>query len=106
MGRLDLEIDYMFLQWVLIFVTPTVAIDGFPQKRKWGRHFFDLPAGNHHLHVSYPYLFSSRCNPADVVVPIYPGMVTRMRYDTALFVFSNGSLRTLGTFPAAPQLGY
>ncbi|NUP12737.1 MAG: hypothetical protein HOW73_42395 [Polyangiaceae bacterium] len=106
-GYLEIEISFFFMQFLLLLVTPTVVIDGYPQKRPWGRHFIELAPGTHQLHVSFPYLFSSQCGPALAMVPIYPGTVTRMKYSSPFFMFSNGTLAMLGHAPmqALPPFG-
>jgi hypothetical protein len=104
MGVLDLNLNFLFLQWILLLVTPHLTINGYPQRRKWGRHFIELPPGTHHVRVSFPYLFTDHCGPADAMVPIYPGMATRLDYEAPLIVFMGGTLRMYGPFQLNPPM--
>ena len=107
-GQLEVTTSFFPLAFILFLVTPTINIDGYPQKRAWGRHVFDLAPGEHHLHVSFPYMFNDKTGPAQARVPIYAGHITTVTYDAPFFMFSDGTMRVVGNRPmqAPPQLGY
>jgi hypothetical protein len=100
-GALALNLSYHSLQWIATLLTPKVAINGHVQRRKWGAHLIELPPGHHHVRVSFPYLFSDDCGPAEAMVPVHPGMVTRLDYQCPLVVFANGTLSIYGPFQSA-----
>ena len=86
------------MQWIAHFVTPNVVINGYPDRRPWGVHRIQLPPGQHHVRVSFPYLFTNDCCPAESMVPIYQGMLTRVDYQIPLVVFANGTIGVYGPF--------
>ena len=107
MGVLELNLTYFPMQWVLNLVTPHVIIDGYPQRRNWGQHFIELPTGQHHVRAAFPYLLSNQCCPAEAMVPIYQGMVTRLFYDTPPLIFMKGTMRLSGPFQLPhPMFGW
>jgi hypothetical protein len=91
--------EFFPLAWVLYLVTPNVSINRHPTRRPWGRHMFDLAPGTYELHVSFPYMFSDRCGPATLNVPVYEGYATMVRYEAPFFMFSDGSMHVAGTVP-------
>ena len=98
-GRLEINTAFFPLAFILLAVTPVLTLNGHPWRQKWGLSVYDLPPGEHHLQVHFPYLFQDRCGPAALTVPIYAGYLTRVSYDAPFFMFSNGTMRVLGTFP-------
>ena len=78
--------------------TPRVSIDGIPHPRPWGTHLFQMPAGQHDLHVTFTYLFFDAC-PARILVPIYPSHQTSVIYEAPFFRFMNGAMRVVRTVP-------
>jgi hypothetical protein len=105
-GRIELTTSFFPLAWILYLVTPNVVIDRqAPQRCPWGRCSFDLPPGSHELHVSFPYMFSDHCGPATIMVPVYEGHATAVRYEAPFFMFSEGSMQVVGTAPMQPHTG-
>lgn len=104
MGQMVLKVDYFFLQWILLIVTPKIKINGQLYRKPWGTHGFDLPAGTYDVMVSYPYLFFSDCCLARAQVQIYPGYRTFVNYSSALFVFMSGSIFVAGQQPMQPAM--
>ena len=98
-GHLELKTAFFPLAFILLAVTPVLTLNGHAWPQKWGPSFWDLPPGEHHLQVHFPYIFMDRCGPASLVVPIHAGHVSRVTYDAPFFMFSNGTMRVLGTFP-------
>ncbi len=99
MGRLELTTGFFPLAFILYAVTPVLTLNGQAWRQAWGNSVYDLPPGEHHLHVCFPYLFQDQCGPASLMVPIYAGHVSRVKYDAPFFMFSNGTMQVLGTFP-------
>lgn len=98
-GAIEIHLDFFFLAWILFLVTPVVEINGQRFPRSWGRHRFDLPAGQHQIRAWFPYMFMDQCGPATVVAPVYPGHVTRLAYQAPFFMFSSGDMTVVGTQP-------
>ena len=105
MGRIDLTTGFFPLAWVLYLVTPNVSINRQPAQRcPWGRRTFDLPPGTYELHVSFPYMFSDRCGPATILVPVYEAHATMVVYEAPFFMFSDGTMRVTGTAAMQPHM--
>jgi hypothetical protein len=98
MGRLALSLTTRPGQFLADGCAVVVAIDGQSCYRPWGNHLFELAPGNHHVHVHFEYI-SKNTNAAELVVPIWAGYDTFVRYQTATFIFSSGSLSVLGQQP-------
>jgi hypothetical protein len=103
-GRIDVNLSFSPLQWILHLVTPVLAINGYPARSGWSRHLVDLPAGNHRIDTWFPYMFSDKCGMASAMVQVHPGHATRIHYEAPFLVFSNGVLRTIDHYPLAPQM--
>jgi hypothetical protein len=101
-GLLELNLSFIALQWVAHFLTPKVVINGYPQRFPWGYHRIELPPGQHRVRVSFPYLFMDECGPAEAMVPIQSGLMTRVDYQCPFFVFMNGTIAVYGPYQA-PQ---
>jgi len=91
-GQLEVHLSFLFLQWLLYFVSPRVALNGNVQLRAWGPNVFHMPPGQHQLDVFFPWLFQSRCGLASQVITIHPGYVTSVRYTAPFFTFMPGTL--------------
>jgi hypothetical protein len=100
-GVLDLYMTHSALAYLNALATPKVTIDGYPHARPWGRHLFELPAGQHDLRVTFTYLFFDAC-PGRILVPIYPGHTTSVLYEAPYFRFMNGTMRIVRTVPNGP----
>ena len=102
-GVLELNLSFHFLQWIAYFITPKVMINGYLDRRSWGVHRIQLAPGQHHVRVSFPYLFNDDCGPAEAMVPIYPGMLTRVDYQIPFLVFMNGTMNVYGPYQLPPS---
>lgn len=98
-GRLELTTGFFPLAFILHAVTPVLTLNGQAWRQAWGTSVYDLPVGEHHLQVHFPYLFQDQCGPASLMVPIYAGHLSRVKYEAPFFMFSNGTMQVLGTFP-------
>src|SRR5690606_11037978 len=100
-GRLELHTSFFPLMWFLFFCSPRITINGHEQLRPWGRTFFDLPAGTHHLKVHFPNLFGPG-GKAERAVQVWPGHTTKLSYSAPfLFAALAGTLSEAGTEPIA-----
>jgi hypothetical protein len=99
-GQLEVKLSFFPLMWILYLCTPSVAINGIIERRPWGTHLWNLPAGRYQVEAWYPYLFKSRTSPALIIVDIYPQQVTAVAYRPSWITFLDGSLRHVGMRPA------
>ena len=104
MGQMVLKTDYFFMQWVLLFVTPKIKINGHEYRKPWGTHTYDLPAGTYDVIVSYPYLFFGDCSVARAQVQVYAGYRTFVNYNGAFIIFMSGSIFVAGQQPMQPAM--
>jgi hypothetical protein len=97
-GVLELHLTYSPLAYLNSLATPRVTIGGYPVPYAWGVQLIQLPAGQHDVHVTFPYLFFDAC-PARLYVPIYPSHKTSVLYEAPYFRFMNGSMKVLQIVP-------
>ena len=102
-----ISLEKQFGQFLLYGSYASIEIDGYIQKRLFGQHVFDLAPGNHAVRVWYEYMLTSQANLAAAWVPIYAGHDTFVRYETAIIVYSSGTLVLQGhqPFPPMPPQG-
>jgi len=84
-----------FGQWILLFVKPTIEIDGTAFRQKWGTYFFDLAPGRHRFEASFAYLTSSRAGANSVEFDLAPGQIRRFQYRSPWLVFLKGPIKEL-----------
>ena len=84
-----------FMQWILLFVKPTIDLDGITSQQKWGTYFFELAPGRHRLEVSFPYLTSRRAGANSVEFDLAAGQIRRFLYRSPWLVFLKGPLKEL-----------
>jgi hypothetical protein len=97
-GWLDITVEHGATQFILMAVQPTIEIDGYPQKRPWGRHVIEMYPGQHMLRVWFDYMGQSGMS--QLMVPIWSAQSTVVTYKTPFFVTSSGTLQMVGTRPA------
>ena len=100
-ATVEIELSFFFMMWILFLVTPSIAVNGMAERRKWGKHAFSLPAGRYHFQAWYPYLFTSRTSVGSLVLDLVPGGHYKLRYRPAWLVFLPGSLKLVAG-PALP----
>lgn len=98
-GRLAIALERQPGQFLADGCTVVVDVDGYRYPRTWGNHLLELVPGNHQISVWFEYMLTRNANRATAVVPIYAGYDTFVRYRTATFVFSSGSLVVVGQQP-------
>ena len=101
-ATVEIELSFFFMMWILFLVTPSIAINGMAERRKWGRHGFTLPPGRYQFEAWYPYLFTQQTSRGAIVLDLVPGGHYRLRYRPALLVFLAGSMKLVAG-PALPQ---
>ena len=69
-ATVEIELSFFFM---MCLVTPSIAVNGLAQQRKWGTHTFSLPAGSYVFEAWYPYLFSSRTSVGGLALTLAPG---------------------------------
>ncbi len=97
----EIELSFFFMMWILFLVTPSIAINGMAQPRKWGTHLFHLPPGRYMFEAWYPYLFTSRTSIGALMLDLVPGGHYKLRYRPAWLVFLSGSMKLVAG-PALP----
>lgn len=96
---LQIQADYIFLQWMLMMVNPVVTLMGREHSIKWGRpHLFPLPPGNHQIRVYYPWFFQ-QANSVTTWVQVHVGFITQVKYTTSFLTFASGNLTPFGHRP-------
>ena len=105
MGRIELNLAFNPMQLFLHGITPRVLVNGHFLNAHLGRQGFDMPPGGHWVECSFPYLLSDKCCLARMQVPVYPGHVTVVTYQTPTFMFSAGTMRIVQTVPMNPYQG-
>jgi len=99
------ETKYMWLQWVFVFCTPRISIDGWTaERRPWGRHVFTVAPGPHSVEVWVPYMFFSRMGANSVSFQIAPGDVAEVSWRAPWLTLLPGRMDT-AYLPGA-ALGY
>jgi hypothetical protein len=101
-AQVEIELSFFFMMWILFLVTPSIAINGMVERRKWGKHLYTLPPGRYRLEAWYPYLFTQQTSRGAIDLDLVPGGVYRLRYRPAWLVFLPGSMK-LVEGPALPQ---
>src|SRR5205807_7316099 len=76
---IQIETSFFPLSFFLYMCTPTIVIDGVPQRRPWGTHSIPLTPGMHNIQVSFHYLFMSRCGFSQMNVVVQPNCVHRIK---------------------------
>lgn len=92
---IQVETSFFPLAFLLHFCTPTIVIDGHPQQRPWGSHFFPTAPGMHHVRIFYRYLFMEHCGDNSISVMVHPGYVARIKFEMPPWAFAKGSIREL-----------
>ncbi len=81
------------LAFFLFFVTPCIEIDGKQYRRKWGRSFFEIPAGQHNIKVFFPYIFMRECGANQITLSIEDGEEKHILYKAPLILFFKGKIK-------------
>ena len=98
MGELRIHTSFLFLMWVLFFVSTRIEVNGQVINRPWGWSSFPLPAGTHQVRIAFNYMFGPMGG-AMRNINIYPGHTSVLRYSAPFFIFMSGDLSEM---PAQP----
>ncbi|HXI25224.1 MAG TPA: hypothetical protein VNG71_15275 [Pyrinomonadaceae bacterium] len=90
---IQIETSFFPLSFFLYMCTPTIVIDGVPQRRPWGTHSIPLTPGMHNIQVFFHYLFMPKCGFSQMNVVVQPNCVHRIKYEMGIFMFSAGTMR-------------
>lgn len=91
MGRLVIEAKASWLFWPLrAFGKPQISINGGQVAAQWGANVFDLPDGQHNVHVVTKYL--TNVGEAYVVEPVHAGQQSVLYYKAPVTIFHRGAL--------------
>ena len=90
---IEIKTGFFPLAWFLYFVTPTIEINGEKHKKKWGESFFDLPAGNYRIKISFPYMGKSECGANEIQVTLSEGQKRKVTYNMPPWMFAKGSIK-------------
>jgi hypothetical protein len=107
------ETKFLWLQWVFVFCTPRISIDGYePERRPWGRHTFTVPPGPHRVEVFVPYMFFTRMGANSVTFQVGPGDVAEVTWKAPWMTLLPGKITTAYlpgmalAYGAQPLYGY
>jgi hypothetical protein len=92
---IEIETSFFPLSFFLYMCTPTIVIDGVPQRHPWGISRIPLDGGMHNIQIYFRYLFMEKCGAAGINVVVQPNCVHRVKYEMGIFMFSPGSLREI-----------
>ena len=89
----QVETSFFPLSFFLYACTPTIVIDGVPQRRPWGTHNIPLEPGMHNIKIYFHYLFMPTCGFNQINVVVQPNCIHRIKYEMGIFMFSAGAIR-------------
>jgi hypothetical protein len=80
---------------ILYLCSPTVVIDGKPQRVSWGSRFFELSPGHHTIKIFFGYLFWRECGANSIEVNVVEGQTSRVEYSAPWLMTMKGSIKEL-----------
>jgi hypothetical protein len=89
---LEITVDHHPMGVTYSMITPTISINGVPEKRKWGTHLFQLPPGYYLVEISYPFLFMPECGKNSVGVTLGPEEIKKVNYRAPMMRLLKGSI--------------
>ncbi|HEY1555881.1 MAG TPA: hypothetical protein VGF94_13675 [Kofleriaceae bacterium] len=98
-ARVEIDLGFFPLMWILFLVTPYLSIDGNAERRPWGKHQLTVAPGTHMFEAWYPYIFRSQTSLGRLALDVRPGASYRIKYRPAWLVFLPGKM-TLVEQPA------
>lgn len=90
---IQIKTGFFPLAWFLFFVTPTIEINGVRYKKSWGESFFELPPGEYHVRISFPYFGKAECGANEVNVLVSEGQSKRVTYNMPPWMLAKGIIR-------------
>jgi hypothetical protein len=105
MATLEIKTGFFPLAFLLFLCTPTIEIDGKPERRSWGKSSFQVSPGSHRIRIFFAYLFKPECGANETDVTIVEGQTIRINYYMPPWMFSRGSIKVeQNTLPVATVL--
>jgi hypothetical protein len=89
---LEVEISYHPIATLYQFFTPTIEINGYKEKRKWGTHHFQLQPGNYRISIFYPWIFEKECGKNSVEFFISAGEKRKIIYRAPAMRYAPGKI--------------
>jgi hypothetical protein len=93
MGTLEIKTGFFPLAFLLFLCTPTIEIDGRPERRRWGTSTFEVAPGSHRVKIYFAYLFKPECGANEVDVTVTENSTARIKYWMPPWMFSRGSMK-------------
>lgn len=90
--HIEVTAEHSPLACIQDFFTPTITVDGEASRRPWGTYTYNLPAGNHTVSVSYPWVFMRECGKSTVAISLLPGETKKVTYRTGLTRYLPGKM--------------
>jgi hypothetical protein len=100
-GQLEVTTRHSPFAFIYGLFKTTIEIDAHVERRPWGTHTFDVPAGEHTVAVSYPWLFTSRAGRNSVTVTVRAGETTRVAYAAGPVRYLPGKITVDDPIPVA-----
>lgn len=92
LATVEVIVAYPPADFLYAWSKPNIVIDGHLERRPWGSHTFELEPGDHHVEISYPYLFFRRCGANSVRLTLEQGETRRVHYMARLVRFLRGTI--------------
>lgn len=89
---ISLNTEFFVMGFLYFFFSPTVVIDGKPEKVKWGRPFFPVSSGDHSIGIFVRYIHPKEIGRASATVSVTEGSATAMTYRAPKFASPRGNL--------------
>jgi hypothetical protein len=96
-GQTGVEVKAGFfpLAFFLFSCTPRIEIDGTPNEKPWGTHFFPLAPGTHRIRIYFKYMFMAECGANSIDIQVVDGHVVRVSYYMPPLMLAKGSIKQL-----------
>mgnify|MGYP006167313803 CR=1 FL=1 len=82
-------------QWMLNNIRPKIEINTRSYEAKWGVNEIDLDPGDYDLECFFPYMGNKKSCKAAIHFQLKDDDVLKMKYETPIVVFSNGTIKIL-----------
>ncbi|MDR3236745.1 MAG: hypothetical protein LBT48_08515 [Prevotellaceae bacterium] len=93
--KLEVKTSFNPLNYLFLFCSPVVEINGEKHRSSWGTQTFNLPEGEYNITIYIPYLSWKRCGENSITVNVVAGKTTKISFRAPHTVFSKGSIKVL-----------
>jgi hypothetical protein len=97
-SALEITTGFNPLAFMLYLIQPKIEVNGQARSVPWGKQLGYFPPGRYHIRVWFPWMFGP-ANVARIEVDLPPGAIVSLTYETAFFVFQEGTIRQVGVRP-------